>query len=62
MEKLQAWGLKPVTGKLGFFQPLQTEDVGGTSRGALREGCKVTPLVTGDPSIDSGAPIDSGPL
>lgn len=48
--------------KLGFFQPLQTEDVGGTSRGALREGCKVTPLVTGDPSIDSGAPIDSGPL
>ena len=21
VEKLQAWGLKPVTGKLGFFQP-----------------------------------------
>lgn len=45
--------------KLGFFQPLQTEDMGGTSRGALREGHKVIPLVIGDPHRFGGPLIDS---
>lgn len=35
-----------------LFQPLQTEDLGGTSRGAVRNGCKAT----------RGTPINAGPL
>lgn len=31
----------------GLFQPLQTEDLGGTSRGTWREGNKKHPVVTG---------------
>ena len=41
----------------GLFQPFQTEDLGGTSRGASREEYKVHPLVTGDPPNRFRSPL-----